>query len=409
MTRAFLLLILATAAPTVFGAQTWTTYVGALSAQSVVLAWGKPGLGNVIGRDANSYGNARVTVGRQRVETDRAWALVEGLEPDTRYSYTIEIGGETIGKGSVRTWARAATRLSFLVIGDFGTGSSDQALIGAAMAKVVDDRANTPNPIRFVLTTGDNIYGTFLIRNDSGDRDIDWWPRLYVPFAGVLSQVPMYPSLGNHDGNESEKRGDLPVYLDNFFFPNLKPARWYEFGYGSGFADFFALDSTRNSETGPHRPVYLEDGEQTVWLKSQLAQSKAVWKIPYFHHPLFNAGPYHESPKAELRLKHWQPLFSGAGVKVVFQGHEHNYQVSYANEATSGIRFFITGAGGELRRGDVRGNMAASQIEAWAAVRHFLLVDIEDKTMTVEPRSYEAVRMILKDGTNAQPVKISLP
>jgi len=390
-------------------AQTWTVYVGALSPGAVILAWGKPGAGNVIGRDAKSYGTARVTVGSKSVETGRAWARVDGLAPDTRYDYTIQIGGETVGKGTVRTWPRTATRLSFIVVGDYGAGSREEALIGAAMAKVVDERANSANPIRFVLTTGDNIYGTFLIRRQSGAKDQDWWPRLFTPFAGVLSQVPFYPSLGNHDGNESEKRGDLPVYLDNFFFPGGNPARWYQFSFGGGLADFFALDSTRNSESGPPSPVYLEGGEQTAWLKSQLSQSKALWKIPYYHHPIFNAGPFHESKKSDERLKHWQPIFAAAGVRTVFQGHEHNYQVTFADEATSGIRFFISGAGGELRRGDVRRNMASAHTEAWAAQRHFLLVDIEGKTMTVEPRSHEAVRAILRDGSPASPVRITLP
>ena len=62
--------------------------------------------------------------------------------------------------------------------------------------------------------------------------------------------MPFFPTLGNHDGNETEKRADLPAILDNFPYPQDKPARYYKFTYGD-LAEFFGLDSTRNSETGP--------------------------------------------------------------------------------------------------------------------------------------------------------------
>ena len=160
-------------------AQGWTTYVGDLGPDSVLLAWGKPGRGNVIGREAISYGKARVTVGSHRVEVDRAWARVDGLEPDTRFGYVIEINGETVGQGTIRTWPRQANRLSFLVLGDYGNGSREQALLGGAMAKLVDERAGSERPIRFALTTGDNIYGSWLTKGRGGSNDVDWWPRFF--------------------------------------------------------------------------------------------------------------------------------------------------------------------------------------------------------------------------------------
>ena len=97
-------------------------------------------------------------------------------------------------------------------------------------------------------------------------------------------------------------------------------------------------------------------------------------------------------------------------MRVVFQGHEHNYQVSLADAATSGIRFFITGSGGQLRSGNVRSNMANAHIEAWAPHRHFLVVDIDGKTMTVEPRSYEPVVPVDRTGAPVPPaVRVTLP
>ena len=101
---------------------------------------------------------------------------------------------------------------------------------------------------------GDNIYAYVNIASlivNSGDQDHDWDAKFYSPYRELLQHIPFHPSLGNHDGNGSESRGDLTVYLDNFFFPENRPARYYTFSFG-GLADFFALDSTEIP--APDRP-----------------------------------------------------------------------------------------------------------------------------------------------------------
>ncbi len=66
--------------------------------------------------------------------------------------------------------------------------------------------------------------------------------------------------------------------------------------------------------------------------------------------------------------------------------------------ATGGIRFFISGAGGELRRGNVQKNMARAHIQAWAEQNHFLEVDLDGKTMTVTPLSSEPLKIVDSSG-----------
>jgi len=82
-------------------------------------------------------------------------------------------------------------------------------------------------------------------------------------------------------------------------------------------------------------------------MQTEFAKPHPLWVIPFFHHPPFLAGPLHAASYDQL--KHWVRLFAASGVKVVFNGHEHNFQVSEANDKTSGIHFIISGAGGELR------------------------------------------------------------
>ena len=188
----------------------------------------------------------------------------------------------------------------------------------------------------------------------TGASDEDWGSKFFQPYEPLLASIPFFPALGNHDGNETERHRDLAAILDNFAFPQNKPGRYYDFTYG-GLAQFFALDSTSNTESGPARAGYLENSPQFHWMQSEFAKPHPLWVIPYFHHPMFTAGPDH--PPSLEQLRHWFALFTNSGVKVVFSGHEHNFQASEVSPATGGIRFFVSGAGGELRRGNVQKNM----------------------------------------------------
>ena len=333
-------------------AQKFYTYVDDLGPDYVQLAWGTADGVNTIGRSAPSRGEATVHIAGRTLVTQANSIIVADLTPDHDYAYTVSIGTQTIGQGEVRTWAVKAQKLVFFVIGDFGTGQAPQYKIARVMWDEFQRRAKTGDPVRFILSVGDNIYGDitgifggFL---HTGADDSDWANKFFEPYQPLLARVPFFPTLGNHDGNESEKRADLPAILDNFPYPQDKPARYYKFTYGD-LAEFFALDSTKNSETGPSRPVYLENGDEFRWMQAEFAKPHPQWVIPFFHHPPFTAGPLHASSYEQL--KHWVRLFAASGVQVVFNGHEHNFQVSEANQNTSGIHFIISGAGGNFAPG----------------------------------------------------------
>jgi phosphodiesterase/alkaline phosphatase D-like protein len=147
-------------------AQKYYTYVGDLGPDSALIAWGTTaGSGNTIGRDSRSFGKATVRVGEIEVtEAKRNWAPVTGLTPDTEYAYEVRIAGKRIGAGSLRTWPAKSTKLAFFAIGDFGTGQRVQYQIAEAMTREFEKRKGSDNPIRFVITVGDNIYADGLFR-----------------------------------------------------------------------------------------------------------------------------------------------------------------------------------------------------------------------------------------------------
>jgi hypothetical protein len=222
-------LLIAWLLPASLGAEKFHTYVGQIDATSALIAWGTTeSSGNTIGRASKSYGRALVTIGNRTQQTDQNWAVIVGLDPDTSYDYQVQVNNKRIGEGKIRTYPTRTDHLAFFVIGDFGTGESMQYKIADVMRAEFERRRNSGNPVRFVITTGDNIYASMRIGPLalwSGDEDRHWEDKLFRPYERLLAEIPFYPSPGNHDGNQEENRADLPVYLDNFFFPQNKPER----------------------------------------------------------------------------------------------------------------------------------------------------------------------------------------
>jgi len=390
-------LIVACLFPKQLAAQEFYNYVGQIDAHSALIAWGIAAApGNSIGRDSKPLGKAILRMAGLDTPSDRNWAIVNGLAPDTTYSYEIDIDGRKRGAGEVRTWPENSTHLCFFAIGDFGNATPGQYAVADAMRQEFARRKQSGCPVRFVLTLGDNIYADVAMKFAylrSGDLDAHWEAKFFRPYREILREVPFLPTLGNHDGNGSENRGDLFVYLDNFFFPGNRPARWYTFTWGA-FAQFFALDSTDNTESGPAKPVYLPDGEESSWLARSLGASTATWKIPYLHHPIYNAGPRHGSSYNDLR--DWVEMFRKYNVRLVLSGHEHNFQYSDTG-ATDGILYVVSGSGGELRTGDVRRNMSKAHIAGWAASRQFLSIEIDGRQAKIQPVSPDGIRVVGPD------------
>lgn len=378
-------------------AQPYYTYIGDITPDSALIAWGTTrGGGNTIGRDSRPLGQSMtVRVNGRDYASTRNWRIVEGLEPGKTYTYEVRVNGRAIGGGSFRTHPANPDQLAFVVIGDYGDGKEPQHQLAAVMAQVINGRRDSDNPVRFVLTTGDNIYARGLppFRWDSGNQDSHWEKRFFEPYKEVAASLPFYPSPGNHDGGESEKRGDLDVYLDNFLMPGGERRRYYSFRFG-GLAEFFSLDSTKNKSSPDEPLIFIKGGDQHRWLEKALKESKAVWKIPFYHHPLFTAGPRHKDSLE--RLSHWAELFAAHGVRVTFAGHEHNFQFSERNAATRGILHIVSGSGGTLRGKDIRRNLKAAHIAGWANQHHFLLVELNEREMTITPYGLHPVQV--RDG-----------
>ena len=229
----------------------------------------------------------------------------------------------------------------FAVIGDSGTGDRYQYEVAQQLIE-----SHRRFPFELVIMLGDNIYG----RQDPED----FVRKFEEPYRLLLEGgVRFYASLGNHDNQRNRFYGPF----------NMGGERYYTFARRN--ARFFVLDSD-----------YL-DAKQLAWLDEALGSARDDWKICYFHHPLYSDGGRHGS-ELDLRVV-LEPLLVRHGVNVVFSGHDHVYE---RLKPQRGIHYFVAGAAGQLRKGNLRPSVMTAA--AFDQDQSFMLVEIAGAEMSFQ-------------------------
>ena len=257
-----------------------------------------------------------------------------------------------------------ADSVKFAAIGDNGTGDSPQYEVGAQMAK-----SRAAFAFDFVIMLGDNMYGR--------QRQSDFVEKFEKPYAALLTAgVRFQASLGNHDEPTN-------VSYPGF---NMNGQRYYSFVRRN--VRFFALDTNQM------------DAKQVAWLESSLAETREDWKICFFHHPLYSNADRHGS-SIDLRVI-LEPIFVKHGVDVVFQGHDHVYERVHPQQ---GIVYFVSGAGGQLRRGNM--SPAKETAAYFDQDRSFMLVEIAGGAMYFQ--SIARTGKVVDSGVIQRSPKIAAP
>jgi acid phosphatase type 7 len=252
-----------------------------------------------------------------------------GLSPATSYVYRVTAGDGATRAFRFTTAKVGAAPFRFGAIGDYGSGAVPEHRNAAFLRREAVD---------FVLTLGDNTYPL--------GRESEYPRALFRPFGSLMHRVALWPTLGNHDyGNEGAAfRGTADGYLRNFVLPG-RPGRerFYSFPYAN--AEFLAIDSEVTS--------FAPGSRQYRWIDTTLRRSRACWKIPYFHHPVYAeyANPTATDVAKLADLQRWLvPLFERHGVKLVLTAHEHNYvrtkPVLGGRRDTRGVVYLVAGGGG---------------------------------------------------------------
>jgi hypothetical protein len=260
---------------------------------------------------------------------------VGSLAPSTTYDYEATLTGTAVASASFRTApAPGSGDISFVVIGDSGTGSPAQRQIAALMTADSSD---------LMLHAGDIAYGSTGGTGDATYRTFNDW--FFDVYASMLQSRGLYTTEGNHDSRPSNGNG--VAYLDAFSLPvnGASPAypdhaeRYYSFDYGR--VHFVVLDTEFAFQDTVRRT------EQLSWLESDLAGSAQPWKIALFHRSPYSAGGEHGSDLAVRQA--FGPLFEQYGVQLAVSAHEHDYERTRPTRVAStgtAVTYIVTGGGG---------------------------------------------------------------
>jgi tartrate-resistant acid phosphatase type 5 len=267
--------------------------------------------------------------------------------------------------------------LRFAAIGDFGTGDSNQELVGNAMAQVCNELGGC----KFAIGLGDNMYDAV---PESPYADV-FDTMFEHPYRNV--DFPFYMTLGNHDNSllidgfgNFNKAGEVQVAYtdvsDKWFMPGRYHRHDYPANAGVPVATFLALDSSpflTMFETDPDYWVWYQ-WEQGWWARNELADSNATWKVAYAHHPYLSNGLHGNAGNYDGL--YWLPRWAGRDwrdwlernvcgkVDVFFTGHDHDLQVLHSIPECGNTIFVVSGAGGKTRslHADERRNPYLAQL-----------------------------------------------
>lgn len=265
----------------------------------------------------------------------------------------------TAAKGNLRlTLPNKSDSVRFMVFGDNGTGLTAEYELAELMF-----RYHSVFPYDFALMLGDNLYG--------GEKAADYEDKFARPYKKLLdSGVKFYATLGNHDN--SNQRFYKHFNMDGKEYYSLKKS------------DVLFLSLNSN----------YPDARQLKWLEEELKKD-AKWKICFFHHPLYSSGGQHGSNE-ELQ-KVLEPLFVKYKVNVVLNGHEHFYE---RIKPQKGIYYFISGAGGKLRPGDVKKTSLTEK--SFDQALNFMLIEISGDQFHFQVVSHDG-RQVDEGVLNRQP------
>ncbi len=224
-------------------------------------------------------------------------ARLRQLRPATAYAY------RAVTDGRCSEWYRfevpdsGRNRLDFLYVGDV------QDTLGGEANRLLREALCRHPESEFLVCGGDLT-----------ERPTDQhWAETFRDVDSVCQAMPLLTVTGNHDylkGVIMRLERRFPLTFSYFLDAKIEDNQVYTLHYGP--VQFFLLDSNREL------PYLLT---QRRWLKAQLEQSRARWKILVLHHPLY-------SIKGNNNLiQRWvfNPLVERYGVDLVLQGHEHAY------------------------------------------------------------------------------------
>jgi len=215
-------------------------------------------------------------------------------------------------------------RISFIALGDTGTGDDEQHKVAKAVAKVCKKYG-----CDMVLMLGDNFY------EDGLKSFMDF--QFETKFERVYHQIkkPFFAVLGNHDvKNDALSQVMHSIDSDTWRMPN------FEYYFKSETARFFAINT--------NCPFYYERLRKYIEKddKFYLDNNKSIpWTISFGHHSVYSTGTHGDSDIFTRLFWDW---ILESRVDLFLSGHNHHLaHLQHGNLPTD---YVISGAGAKNYR-----------------------------------------------------------
>ena len=247
------------------------------------------------------------------------------LKENTTYYYQCLVDGKWTSVKKFKTGD--ISNFSFLYVGDPQIGASKgQTPTESSEAQSADIAARNDafswnktltaaisehSDVDFIVSAGDQINNT---GDDNGQE------REYAGFlsADVLSNVPVAPTIGNHDSKFANYQNHFNVPNAYTKEQNATPAgNDYYYTYGDVL---FIVLNTNNYNCADHEALIK---------KAEQAAPNAKWKIVTFHHDIYGSGYDHSDSDGIVLRTQLTTLLDKYDIDVVLQGHDHTYSRSY--------------------------------------------------------------------------------
>lgn len=230
----------------------------------------------------------------------------------------------------------------FVIYGDSqGGGVRHEKIIANIVSKKPD----------FVITVGDMV--------NIGGIDSLW--KLFLKEIKPLSEIPYYPTIGNHETYGSKGWKILKKYFPAIYEMSGGKT-YYTFSYPKNKPNskFIILDSNID---------YSNNSDQSKWLVNQLKSDCTGYLFVILHHPMYSPGRHSDNINLQKNLL---PLFKKVKVSSFFSGHDH----LYARQKVNGVWHVVSGGGGG-KLTFIRKNYYKDKKDFFALVtNHYLLLEV---------------------------------
>ncbi len=254
-------------------------------------------------------------------------------------------------------WPRPGQPFRFIALGDSRTFPEDWAVVAAAAARA---RAH------LAVFSGDMV--------SRGRSDWEWDEQFFAPGRALLSCVPTYAVMGNH-----EERA--PIFPRLFYLPG---GRTDELRWSQEIAGVLLIGIDGLADWSP-------ESDNAAWLEELLRGSQARFIFLFSHYPAWSSSRHGQlSPQTglprEISLIQARqtivPLLARYKATAFVVGHDHLYERS---ELPGPITQIISGGAGAPLRGKYPRAATQNPYSAvFASKLHYCLFEVDGDTCTMQ-------------------------